>query len=29
MNYSQGAGSNAFALNELFYGPIIGVRFRF
>jgi hypothetical protein len=29
MNYSQGSGANAFALNELFYGPIIGVRFRF
>lgn len=29
MNYSQGSGSSAFALNELFYGPIIGVRFRF
>jgi hypothetical protein len=29
MNYSQGSGPDYFSLNELFYGPIIGVRFRF
>jgi hypothetical protein len=29
VNYSSGSGVDAFALNEVLYGPIIGVSFRF
>jgi len=29
VNYSQGFGPDYFALNEILYGPIIGVSFRF
>jgi len=29
VNYSQGSGANALAINEILYGPIIGVKFRF
>jgi len=29
VNYSSGSGINAIAINEVLYGPIIGVSFRF
>ena len=29
VNYSQGSGVDTTAINEILYGPIIGVRFRF
>jgi hypothetical protein len=29
VNYSQGSGVDTLAINEILYGPIIGVRFRF
>ncbi len=29
VNYTQGAGADFFAMNEILYGPIFGVRFRF
>ncbi len=29
INYNSGAGLNAFGLNEVFYGPIIGASVRF
>jgi hypothetical protein len=29
VNYTQGSGVDALAINEILYGPIIGVRFRF
>ncbi len=29
VNYSQGSGADGLTINEVLYGPIIGVRFRF
>jgi hypothetical protein len=29
VNYSQGSGADYLAINEILYGPIIGVSFRF
>jgi hypothetical protein len=29
VNYTQGSGVDFFSMNEILYGPIIGVRFRF
>ena len=29
MNYSSGSGADAFAINEVMYGPIIGLSYRF
>jgi hypothetical protein len=29
VNYNQGSGADTLAINEILYGPIIGVKFRF
>ncbi|TAJ97446.1 MAG: hypothetical protein EPO10_18715 [Reyranella sp.] len=29
VNYNSGSGATAFGLNEVFYGPVLGVSFRF
>ena len=29
VNYNSGSGATAFGLNEVFYGPVLGVNFRF
>ena len=29
VNYSQGSGADTFSMNQILYGPIIGVSFRF
>jgi len=29
INYNSGSGATAFGLNEVFYGPVLGVSFRF